>query len=188
MVQLVSEIKIRPDKIAIRYGGVLFDLAHQDNKVKAVTKDLQTLQACIRAEPQDWLRLISPSLPLYTQRTIVKKLCTALKFNKLTQYFLLILCHNRRLPHVDLIFDEFLEREKSAEGLAEGQVETAFELSDKEIRGLEKSLGDQLGKTIRLHQRTEKKLLGGLILRLGSLMIDGSTRTQLNKLAKAMKG
>lgn len=188
MVQLVSEIKRRPDKIAIRYGGVLFDLAHQDDLVKTVTQDLTTLRTSIDAEPQDWLRVISPSLPLYTQRKIMERLCTSLKFNGLTRHFLLTLCHNRRLPHLDLIFEEFLERKKSAEGIVEGTVESAFAISDNEMRDLEKSLSAQFGKTIHLHQETKENLLGGLVLRLGSLMIDGTTKTQLNKLEKAMKG
>lgn len=188
MVQLVSEIKRRPDKITIRYGGVLFDLAYQDDRIKAVRQDLTTLRNCIDAEPQDWIQVISPSLPLYTQRKIMERLCTSLKFNDLTRHFLLILCQNRRLPHLDLIFEEFLERQKRAEGIVEGTVETAFEISDKEMKALEQSLSTQFGKTIQLHQKTKEDLLGGIALRLGSLMIDGTTRTQLNKLEKAMKG
>lgn len=181
-------MKERPDKIAIRYGGVLFDLAHKDNGLKTVLKDLNRLRDCIEAEPLEWLRVVSPSLPLYTQHKIIKSLLSDLKLGKIMSYFLSVLCQNRRLAHLNLILEEFLERIKRAEGIMEGTLETATELSNKELETLQKSLTSHLGKNIHLHQEIKENLLGGVVLRMGSLMIDASTRTRLNKLKIAMKG
>lgn len=184
----MSNIKARPDKIAIRYGGVLFKLAHQNNAVQEVVKDLNRLRKCMEAEPTEWLRVVSPSLPLYTQHKIIEKLLLDLKLGKIMSRFLRVLCQNRRLPHLQLILQEFLERMKQAEGIMDGVIETAVKLSPQEIEALQKSLTSQLGKNIYLHQEIKESLLGGVVLRLGSLMIDGSTKTHLNKLRTAMKG
>lgn len=181
-------MKARPDKIAIRYGGVLFSLAQEDNALKAVLKDLKRLRDCIEAEPLEWQRVVSPSLPLYTQRRIMESLLASLKLGPLMSHFLKVLCENRRLSHLDLILEEFLECTKRAEGTLEGALETSIELSHKEIESLQKSLTSRLGKNILLHQEIKESLLGGVVLRIGSLMIDGSMKTQLNKLKMAMKG
>jgi len=181
-------MKTKPDKIAIRYGGVLFELAHSGYMVKDVLKDMSRLRNCIEAEPNEWLRVVSPALPLYTQRRIIEKLVVSLKLGNLLSHFVLMLCQNRRLPHVNLIFEEFLERARRAEGIVDGVLETALEVSDKEIAELQKSLKSQLGKSVDLRQEINESLLGGVTLTIGSLMIDASTRTRLNKLRTAMKG
>jgi F-type H+-transporting ATPase subunit delta len=184
----VSDIKDRPNKIARRYGGVLFELAHENKALKDVLQDLNLLRNCIEAEPVEWLRVASPSLPLYTQRKVMESLMHSLKLRKIMKDFLMVLCQNRRLPDVNPIFDEFLERVKRAEGIMDGVLETSLELSDKEMKDLHNSLTSQLGKKIHLHQEINENLLGGVVLRIGSLMIDRSTRTRLNKLKTAMKG
>jgi F-type H+-transporting ATPase subunit delta len=184
----VLGIKGRPDKIAMRYGGVLFDLAIKNNALKDSLKDLKELSQCIEKEPFDWLRVVSPSLPLYTQRKIIESLVSSLKLGNPMSRFLMILCQNRRLSHLNLILEDFLERTKRAEGILEGVLETTFELPNKDIEELEKSLKSQLKKTILLHQEINENLLGGVVLRIGSLMVDRSTRTHLNKLKTAMKG
>lgn len=181
-------MKARPDKIARRYGNVLFDLAQENNELKAVLKDQSRMLQCIDLEPREWGQVVSPSLPLYTQRRIIGSLLTALKVGPLMQHFVKVLCENRRLPHLKGIFDEFLVCTQRAEGLLEGLLETAVALSPTEIEELQKSLTSQLGKNIHLHQEIKEGLLGGVVLRMGSLMIDGSMKTQLNRLKTVMKG
>lgn len=181
-------MKARSDKVAVRYGGVLFDLAHQENAVKAILKDINTLQDFITTAPQDWVRVISPSLPLFTQHKIIERLLKVLKIGKIMSRFLRVLCQNRRLPHLKAILEEFLEQMKRAEGIREGTLQTSIELSQKEVKSLQNALAAQLGEKIHLTQDIKENLLGGVVLRIGSLMIDASTRTRLAKLHTAMKG
>lgn len=181
-------MKTRPDKVARRYGNVLFDLAQENNELKTVLKDINRLRHCIDLEPLEWVRLTSPSLPLYTQRRIIESLLSVLKLGTLMNHFVKVLCENRRLPHLKGILDEFMLCVQQAEGIVEGFLETAVALSSPEIEALQKSLTSQLGKNIHLHEEVKAGLLGGVILRMGSLMVDGSMRTQLNKLKTVMKG
>lgn len=184
----MSGIKARTDKIARRYGGVLFKLASENSSLSDVMKDLKRLEGCIEAEPLEWSRVISPSLPLHTQRKIIKSLLASLKLGKLMSRFLMTLCENRRLPHLKLILEEFLAYSQRAKGIQEGILETTIELSSEDIQSIQKSLTSQLKQDIVLHQEIKESLLGGVVLRIGSLMIDASTRTQLKKLQTAMKG
>lgn len=181
-------MKARPDKVARRYGSVLFDLAQENKELKVVLTDVDRMRHCIDLEPHEWGKVVSPSLPLYTQRRIIDSLLTALKLAPLMKHFVKVLCENRRLPHLKGILDEFLMCTQRAEGIVEGILETAVAISPQEIEELQKSLKSQLNKNIHLHQEIKEGLLGGIILRMGSLMIDGSMRTQLNRLKTAMKG
>lgn len=181
-------IKARPNRIARRYGDVLFALASETNRLNEVTDDLNQLRGCIEAEPYEWTRVISPALPHHTQEKILKRLISALKLGPLLNHFLMVLCENHRLSQVNAILEEFLQCAQRAKGIVEGVVETPFELSGKEVESLQKSLKTQLGKNVLLYQEVKESLLGGIVLRIGSLMIDASTKTQLKKLQTVMKG
>lgn len=178
----------KPDKVAKRYGSVLFDLASENNKIKDILKDISRVQHLIGAEPLEWARVASPSLPHYTQRKVIESLLPVLKLGDLMNHFIRVLCDNRRLPHLKFILDEFLVCVRRAEGIVDGVIETAAPLSPQEIEGLQRALKAQWGRDIQLHQDVKENLLGGVILRLGSVMIDGSIKTHLNKLKTAMKG
>ncbi|MBA3813569.1 MAG: ATP synthase F1 subunit delta [Alphaproteobacteria bacterium] len=184
----MSNIAGRSHKIARRYGGVLFELSRKNKALNEVLQDLNLLRACIEAEPRDWSRVANPLLPLYTQRKIMESLVGALKLGKLMRDFLMVLCQNRRLSDMNFILEEFLERVKRGEGIVEGILETPVELSDEEMKDFQQSLTSKLGEKIHLNQKINESLLGGVVLRIGSLMIDGSIKTRLNKLKTVMKG
>jgi F-type H+-transporting ATPase subunit delta len=184
----VSELAEKSHKIAKRYGGVLFELAQKNKVVDDVLQDINRLRLCVESESQDWLRVASPALPVYTQRKVVERLSEVLRLGTLMTHFLMVLCQNRRLPDLNFILNAFFDRVKQAEGIIDGILETPLTLTDKEIKDLQKSLSAKLGDTVHLNQKINEKLLGGVVLRIGSLMIDGSVRTNLNKLKMIMKG
>jgi F-type H+-transporting ATPase subunit delta len=184
----VSNIEARHDEVAKRYGGALFNLAQENKTLKAVFKGVELLRHSIQKEPQAWSHVVNPTLSLQTQRHIVESLVTSLKLGPLMKRFLMVLCHNRRLSHLNSILGEFTTLTQSASGIVEGVLETASELSKKEMDALQKSLKDQLGKHISLTQVIKENLVAGVVLRIGSMMIDASLGTRLNKLKTAMKG
>jgi len=184
----VSGIEVRRDKIAKRYGSVLFDLAQEKKDLKTVLKDANRLRKALQADPHGWAQVVSPAILPQTQRRIVEQLATSLKLGSLMSRFLVVLCQNYRLQHLNPMLEEFLAKTQSAEGIVEGVLETATELSKKEVEALQKSLKLQLKKEVSLHQEINPNLLAGVVLRIGSMMIDASIGTRLNKLRQAMEG
>ncbi len=184
----MSVNEVRRNKIAKRYGGVLFDLSQESKSPKKMLKEATLLLKCLEEESQVWSQVTSPIIPLRAQCQMAEKLASSLHFGNLMKRFLDIVCQNRRLQDLNFILRNFIDRAQRAEGILEGVLETAEELSPKQIEKLQKSLKMQLGKTISIHQRVDENLLGGVVLRVGSLMIDVSLRTQLNKFRQAMKG
>ena len=174
--------------IATRYGGVLFGLAQENNALKNVLTEVTRLHQCLIAEPREWSRVVSPTTPLRIQQQVVEKLATSLKLGNLMTDFLKVVCQNHRLQDLVFILENFMVRHKAAGGVVEGVVETATGLSQKDIKALHAILKQHLNKDVDLHQEVKESILGGIALRIGSLMIDASVKTQLNKLRQAMKG
>ena len=100
----------------------------------------------------------------------------------------MILCQNHRLQNLMSILDNFTLRAQGAEGIVGGVLETAMTLSNKEIEELQDSLTVQLGKKVSLQQDVKEGLIAGVILHIGSRMVDASLKTRLNKLRQVMKG
>ncbi len=181
----MSKLSLSHNEIAKRYGGVLFNLAQENKVLKDISKDVTRLHGCLLREPLEWNRITRPTTPLKIQRQLIEKLAVSLKLGKLTAQFLKVVCHNRRLEILIFMLENFKIRCKDD---IEGVVETATELSQKEIEHLQATLKQHLGKDVSLHPLIKETLLGGVVLRIGALMIDASLRTKLNKLHHVMKG
>lgn len=184
----MANLEIKGYEVAKRYGGVLFDLAQENKKIKDILKEVDTLQQCVAQEPRSWTRVASPVFPPQIQRKIIEKLAKSLKLSPLMTHFLLVLCKNRRLQNLKLILDDFVIHSQGAEGLVKGVVETSLELTKIQQQDLEKNLEKHLGKKVSLTQVIKEDLIAGVVLHLGSLMIDASIGMRLNKLRHEMKG
>lgn len=184
----MANLEIKGYEIAKRYGGVLFDLVQEKKQVKPTLKEIALLQKSLEKDHHAWAGIMSPVLSLQTQRKIIKDVASCLKLSPLMTCFLLVLCENRRLPNLRLILENVVHCSQVEEGLLKGELETSQKLTQNEQLGLEKSLGKQLGKKISLTQVIKDDLIAGVVLRLGSLMIDASLRAQLNQLRLEMKG
>lgn len=184
----MANLEIKGYEVAKRYGGVLFDLAQENKKLKDVLKEVTLLQQCVAKEPRSWARVASPVLPPQTQQNIIEKLTKSLKLSSLMTHFLRVLCKNRRLQNLKFILDNFLICSQEAEGLVKGVVETSLELTKAQQQDLEKNLEKHLGKKVSLTQVIKEDLIAGVVLHLGSLMIDASIGMRLNNLRHEMKG
>lgn len=177
----------KQDEVAERYGGVLFDLAQKEKASKTVSKQAALLLQCLSNEPQTWTQVVNPTVSAQSQYKILKGLKSALKWGPLMDSFLMILCLNRRLSHLESILNNYMTHTQLDKGILKGVLETAEKLPQKDITLLQKTLKLKLGKDIALQQELKKDILGGAILRIGSTMIDASLKTVLNKLRQTMK-
>jgi F-type H+-transporting ATPase subunit delta len=179
---------IQQTEIAKRYGIVLFNLAHEKKEIETTLKEVQQLHDCFTPILPEWNHAINPTVPLANQQKIVEKISEALQLGKLMAQFLRIVCRNHRLSSLVFILEEFIVKYKENAGIVEGTLETATELPKKEVEKLQERLSQHMGKKIILHQNIKENLLGGVVLRLGSHMIDASLKTRLVHLRQVMEG
>ncbi len=175
---------LKQNPVATRYGSVLFDLIKNEKEKKDALQLLMALKGATR----EWGCVINPTVSLQKQTEILDQLGKHLKLGDLLIHFLKVVCQNRRLQDLISMLEDFEERCKAASGNMEGSVETTTPLTPKEIKNLELSLQQWLGKQVTLHQTPNKTLLGGLIVNIASFRIDGSTQTRLANLHHVMKG
>ena len=100
--------------------------------------------------------------------------------------FLSVLAENKRLALLPEIADLFTTFKANFERSVEVEVISAFELEDETTRRLSEALGRKLERSVNVRSTTDSSLLGGVLIRAGDLVIDGSVRGRLNKLAAAM--
>ncbi len=180
----MSTVEAGRDEITGRYSGVFFELAQEEKSVPSILKEIEKLKTCISRDMAGWRQLIGPVMSLKTQKKIIEELSRALKLSPLSTHFLDVLVQNRRLKNLVPILEDFRRRAERAEGHIHGVVESATELTKKDVENLQKSIG----KGVVLRQVINENILGGVILRIGSTMVDASLGTQLQKIRQVMKG
>lgn len=174
--------------LAGRYATAVFDLASDSHAIPAVEKDFVSLKAMI-AQSADLARLVqSPAFSQDDQSKAMKAILEKMGASKLTTQFVLLLTAKRRLfALLDVIraFERMVARDR---GEVQAQVTSARVLSDAELTELKATLKARLGREPRLETKVDPTLLGGLVVKVGSRMIDSSLRTKLTGIRAAMRG
>jgi F-type H+-transporting ATPase subunit delta len=172
---------------ALRYASALVDLAIDAQAVPTVEKDVAELRAMIADSSDLQYVLSSPLLGLEEQSKALAAIADAAKFSPLVKNFLLTLSANRRAGETDAILKTVQETLAASRGELQAKVESAVALSDAQKKDLETTLGKTLGRPVALDVKVNKDLIGGLTVTLGSLMIDDSVKSKLERLSLAMK-
>ena len=174
--------------MAGRYAAALFDLAKEEGQLPKVEADLKAFQAMLD-ESADLRRLIrSPVISAEDQSDALDAVLAKAGVSPLTVNFFRLIARNRRLfAAADMIrdFRALLARER---GEVSADVASAHPLTAEQLAALKDALRVQIGKDVQVNTRVDPGLLGGLVVKVGSKMIDSSLRTKLNNLKVAMKG
>lgn len=174
--------------LAGRYATAVFELAQEQNAVEALETDFAALKTMIR-ESDDMARLVrSPVFDREDQERGMNAILHRMEAAPLTRRFVLLLAAKRRLfVLLDIIgvFEALVARMR---GEVRATVTSARPLADAEVADLKATLKAKLGRDAMLDTHVDPTLLGGLVVKVGSRMIDSSLRTKLNGLRAAMRG
>ena len=174
--------------LAGRYATALFEFARDERQLEAVGKSLDSLKRAL-AESAD-LRSLTTS-PLTSRdealRT-VSAVAGSMKLDPITTKFLGVLAHNRRLAKLPDIVRAFGLLAAAHRGETSAEVISARPLDDDQVAAIRSNLKSRLGRDVAVDLSVDPAILGGLVVKVGSQMIDGSIRTKLDTLAQAMKG
>jgi F-type H+-transporting ATPase subunit delta len=173
--------------MAGRYATALFDLAREERSVDAVKADLEKFEVLL-SESADLKRLVRS--PVFTADMQLKALSAILDkaaIGGTTAKFLKVLTANRRLFAVADVIRAFRALVAKFKGEATADVTVAEALSDKNLDSLKSALKSVTGKDVVLNVKVDPSIIGGLVVKLGSRMVDSSLRTKLNSIKHAMK-
>lgn len=173
--------------VAGRYATALFELARDEKSVDAVKADLDRFDAML-AESPDLARLVrSPVFAADTQAKALAAVLEKAQIGGVAANFLKVLVANRRLFAVQDVIKGFRVLVARFKGEATADVTVAESLSDKNLEALKSALKSVTGKDVDLNVKIDPAIIGGLIVKLGSRMVDSSLRTKLNSIKHAMK-
>jgi F-type H+-transporting ATPase subunit delta len=173
--------------MAGRYATALFDLARESNAVDTVKADLDRFDALL-AESPDLTRLVrSPVFSADEQLRALSAILERAGIGGLAQKFLKLVTANRRLFAVRDMVKAFRELVADYKGEASAEVTVAEQLKDEHVAALKSALRAVSGKDVDLHIKVDPAIIGGLVVKLGSRMVDSSLRTKLNAIRHAMK-
>jgi F-type H+-transporting ATPase subunit delta len=174
--------------LAGRYAVALFDLANADNALDGVADDLLTLSALL-ADSDDLRRLIkSPVVSRDEQERALIAIADKAGMNKLTRNFLGVIAQNRRMAALADVIRAYQGLLADHRGETTAEVISAKELTDTQMTALKDALKQAVGTDVAVDAKVDTDLLGGLIVKVGSQMVDSSLRTKLQQLRLAMKG
>ena len=170
-----------------RYATALFELAREEKSIDAVRADLDKFEA-MRADSADLKRLVRS--PVFSAGEQSKALAAVLEkagIAGVSANFLKVLTANRRLFAVADVIRAFRALVARFKGEATADVTVAEALSDKNLDALKTALKTVTGKDVALNVKVDPSIIGGLVVKLGSRMVDSSLRTKLNSIKHAMK-
>jgi F-type H+-transporting ATPase subunit delta len=173
--------------VAERYAGALFELAKAANEIGKIEETLDRFLGSLRSSPDLRRFVLSPVFSGAGQKQGLAAILKAARITGLAHDFLLVLAKNRRLFAIEAVTKSFKALAAQERGEAEAEIVSAIPLTPAQKQDLTDTLRQKLGKTPRLTTIVDPKLLGGLIVKVGSQMIDTSVRTRLKNLEKAMK-
>ena len=175
-------------EIAGRYATALFDLADEQNQLDAVADDLRQIDSLI-VESADLNQLVrSPVLKRDDQGRAINAVLEKMGVNDLTKRFVGYVAANRRLFALRAMIKAYLAELASRRGEVTAEVTSAKKLTAKQVQSLEAVLKEAVGGDVAINHSVNPSLIGGLVVQVGSRMVDFSVSTQLQKLKLAMKG
>lgn len=173
--------------VAGRYAQAVFDITREEGAVDTLAAEVEALGETLDASDELRAALASPVLTRDQQRGVIDAVSAGLKLSPALRNTLSLMAENRRLFAVPALVRALTALIADERGEMTAEVTTAQALSAEQSDRLAKTLSEKSGRTIRIDARVDEGLIGGMIVKLGSQMIDTSVRSRLSSLQNSMK-
>lgn len=177
-----------PSPTALRYARALFALAEERSAADAIGEELAALDELIAGNDELRRLIANPLIDAARQRAVFDDILKKAKASRLLADFVRVVIGNRRLALLPAMIAAYAHLQAEARGETTAEVTSAVELTAGQERKIAALLKEALGNEVRLENRVDPAILGGLVLRIGSRMIDASLRTRLHGLKTTLKG
>ncbi len=165
--------------IAQKYARGLFAVGQERGRYKEYGEELKRVEEFLVSHPEILEALQSPVYPPDLKLEIVEEVIKGLALEEEVARFLRLLVEKKRIQYIAEIFRAYEELVDEASGVARAQVRVAFDLEEAERQRLAEVLAKVVGKEIKLEVVKDPEVIGGAIVRVGDLVLDGSVRSQL---------
>ena len=172
-----------------RYAKAIYGLAEEKKILKKIVDDFMKLKKLLEESDSLSNLIKSPAISKYDKQNSILKILNKAKAQKLTTKFFGTLANNGRLTLINEVIDNFLLEVSRINGEVKAEVISSFALDQNQQKKVVSAISEATGvKKIILSTSVDESLIGGLIVKIGSKMIDNSLKTKLNRLEIAMRG
>ena len=168
------------------YAQALFELASESNELSEIEKQVNSILVLIK-NSEDFSYLIkNPTTKSEDLIKVMEMISEKNNHNELLKRFLNFIIKKRRFFYVEKIFKDFLEVCSKSRGEIKAELLAAKELYGEEITKVKNELAENFGSNIKLNYKHDPSLIGGLVLKVGSTMVDTSIKNKLQQIEKQM--
>ncbi len=173
------------DTVALGYAQALYELASAGEAVDQIESELQTIDTLLKESFELSKIMIHPGVSLQLKKKLVDSVL-AHEGSPLIKKFLFVLIDKRRVNLLSLLFTSYKTVVRQIKGIVMAEVQSTIELTDDNISNLKTKLEKLTGKEVEITSSINPKILGGLVIRFGDKLIDGSVRYKLTKLKQKL--
>ncbi|MBO8172010.1 MAG: F0F1 ATP synthase subunit delta [Bacillaceae bacterium] len=172
--------------VASRYAKGLLEVAQEHNVLDEVEQQLSQISSIIANEPELKQVLNHPQVEITEKKKLIATLFEKEIKEELLN-FLYLLVDRRREMFIDEISDEFTRLANEARGIADATIISAKPLSEQQQQDIAKRFGKELNKTLRVENQVDPSIIGGLVIRIGDRLYDGSVAGKLQQFQQELK-
>jgi F-type H+-transporting ATPase subunit delta len=167
--------------VARRYARAIFELAQEKGVVDQIGRELELVASLFETNREFRAVMNDVLIAPQVKREMLNKLLLG-KVSDLTMNFLNVVVRKRREAYLPQMYRAYQDLANEALGIVEVEVRSAVQLPEETVRNLEAKLVSRLGKRVKFQTQVAPELIGGLVVRVGDLLMDGSVKTRLARM------
>ncbi len=173
--------------VARRYAEALADVATDHNQVEHIDNEVRVFAEMMKSSRELHDTFASPIVSQSDKLKVLEALLARTSTGQLTANLFRTMLSHYRLHHVAEVYEQFRREINERKGLIVAEVTTAVEVGASEQAKLGRTLEEMTGKQVEFKFKTDPSLIGGVVTRIGSVVYDGSVRTQLQEIKEKLK-
>ena len=182
----MSKSKVFSDTSVSRYSLALYELAEEEKFIQEIeTQSYGIVNLISKSDDFNFL-IKNPTNKKEDQLNVIIKISEHFKLNNLLTKFLSFLISKRRFFYIEKILEDFVDTCSKNRGEVKAELVSSKELSDQEISEIKDDLSKNFSSKIKLNYRYDKSLIGGLVVQVGSIMVDTSIKNKLQQIENRM--
>ncbi len=168
------------------YSQALYELATENNSIEGIEDQVLGLVKLISQSSEFKEIIKNPVIKIADLQNVIKLISDQLNFDELLKKFLVFVISKRRFFFIEKILKDFLSICSNSRGEIQAELSAAKEMNSQEISKVKNELNSNFGSKIKLNYKYDPSLIGGLILKVGSTMVDTSIKNKLQQIEKKM--
>lgn len=173
--------------VARRYAKALLLIGKEDGQAQAYRQELDGISGIVAQEKRLEQAICNPLYDVQARKKVLQAVIDKLKLSRVTKSFLLLLFDKGRFGFISYINEFYQKLADDLKGIARASLVSATELSAETIENISKALSKKTGKNIILEIKQDSSLIGGIVTKIGDVVLDGSIKTQLLNMRESLK-